>query len=142
MIKITDIPLGDQVFSHKMLADGVVRHFAVTQMQKAAKQQGMTIFEVAMEKDFGSWLIENHGINVLRVEQIMLSKELYDQPVLYLEMDDGSHLLADGNHRYVARDFQHEETIKAYMLKKWFWTNYLIDVSGMETVFRRNGKTL
>ena len=100
----SQLPPYEQVFAHEDPDTGVVSHYAATSAMAWAKEHE-EVFMVDITKDHYDVLINHRGVEAHRVKR--LTRQLrrdggFLDPMVFFTMDDGTHLLVDGTHRYVA----------------------------------------
>ncbi len=112
--------------------DGVdtVLHFASDRMAAWAKDNLETVMTPCNEAD-ARMLIRDRCLEKHRLDRFDL--KVLDLPVLYCEMDGGTHLLVDGNHRYVYAAALGVPWIKAHIFKRSDWEPFLVDGLGAAT---------
>lgn len=115
----------EQVFTHES-EDGTIQHFAVERLFNYMNGSGYEIINVALERDFVSTILSKRGIEQHRLERLTAAN--LATPVLYLEgVSPGTHLLADGHHRYVAHAIIGSDYIPSYIAAPKLWRRFLVD---------------
>lgn len=118
-----DLGAGLVMFTH-VGEDGEQVTYSIHHMQKLVsalyKAGKLRAAYVAVDRDFAKYCQTNRGIENHRLERIT-AEMIKTRPIFMLEMPDGSHLLADGHHRYVKASKLRLRTIRAFLLPKEVW---------------------
>lgn len=123
-IHVTRVRKDEQLFTHQD-TDGTIRHFAVERLFNYMKGMGHEVFSVVLDPAYVSTIfakrgVESHRLKRITVEQLMI-------PVLYLEgVSPGTHLLADGNHRYVVHAQLGHKEMPAYIAPPKLWRRFMV----------------
>lgn len=136
MLKLSDIGLHEQVFTH--VHEGVATMLAAERMQKSPEYRALEIVITPVEKDFAEWAMENRGIEQRRLERITLM-HLVTSPLCYCNFQRPeslgggmSHLLVDGNHRYVKASMLGMTALPARVAPETLWRKFQVDDIPME----------
>lgn len=115
---------GEVVFTH--LEAGVQTVYAVSRIERALEtREGWgRLARVPVEAEFAGWLRDNRGVEQWRVER--LHERALRSPLLFAEQPDGSHLLIDGTHRYVALAERGERSTLAWLLTPREWREFTV----------------
>lgn len=72
--------------------------------------------------------ITNHGgVEITKVLRLLARPDIYNQPVIFLEWPDGTHVMCDGNHRFVVKtEFCGATELKAYIVPMSVWEKYVL----------------
>jgi hypothetical protein len=73
-------------------------------------------------------VLANNGIEKTKLARLSQRPDIYCQPVLLLECDDGSHIMADGNHRFVILWRMGIRRIPAYVIPETTWRQFVIEL--------------
>jgi hypothetical protein len=117
----------EQMYTH-VDTEGVARYFAVSRMAKHLEENPGDCEEVItlMEPDFAHRRLLHGGVEQHRLKRIKMS-DIDDWPPIAVAMDDGSNLMVDGSHRYVAACFiYHMRWIKMRLMPLGTWERFLI----------------
>lgn len=117
------------VFAH-MDTDGTQRMFAVERILKLLNEiEDSRIRQVLVpiELNFAKWMLRNRGIEAHRLLSLMDVTPL--EPIIFCAEEDAenTHLLIDGSHRYVGAAINESTHIRAYILPRIIWEQYLIE---------------
>lgn len=124
----------EQVFTHEAI-DGTIRHFAVERLFNYMKGIGREVVSVQLEQDFVSTILERRGVEARRIER--MRPEHLDIPVLYLkDVTPGTHLLADGHHRYLIHARIGSDWVPAYIAEPKLWQRFMVE--GIPDEYSRN----
>jgi hypothetical protein len=97
--------------------------FAVERLAKWAALHCETV-ETPVELVYALAIIRDRGLEQHRMDKLTLDSLL--DPVLYLAMPGGTHLLADGNHRYVYAAFNGVKWLRARMVDEEHWRKFIV----------------
>jgi hypothetical protein len=98
--------------------------FNIDRILEHIKANNYPVYEVEIEPGYAENYLLNRRASQVKVDKIELPIR---EPVVYVAWTDGSHLLIDGNHRYIKAAQAGQTTIKAYILKRRVWKRFLID---------------
>lgn len=88
--------------------------------------------QVAIDMEFAEWMMENRGVEKPYLRDMMVrmstgrATERDKRPLVMLEMEDGTHLLVDGTHRYCAAAFLREEDVTVVVVPKGIWQFFVV----------------
>jgi len=124
-IHVLRISKTEQVFTHQA-EDGTIRHFAVERLFNYMKGVGREVYSIWLEPAYVNTIFLKRGVETHRLNRI--TREIMEIPVLYLEgVSPGTHLLADGNHRYVARARAGFTDLPAYVAEPKLWKRFMVE---------------
>lgn len=133
-IHVSRLSRTEQVFTHED-EDGTLRHFASERLFNYMKGSGREVVSILLERDYVSTILTKRGVESHRLNR--LTPEQLEIPVLYLEgVSPGTHLLADGHHRYVRRAQVGCTDIPAYIAEPKLWKRFMIE--GIPDHFGKN----
>lgn len=117
----------NQVFSHIDDEDGTERHFHIPKLQQLADQRlpGVELVEFEIIEPHVQFIITNRGIDEYHVNERLKNADL-DQPGLMCSWPDGSQLVVDGNHRYVARFRRGKPFMAFWVFPERVWRRALL----------------
>jgi hypothetical protein len=116
---------GDQMFTHIDPETKTQTCFAVTLIREHISRFGEDyIFSTPIEPRIAKMILLNRGLERSRLKRAIRTSH-YD-PLLYLAMPDGSHLLADGSHTYVAMFYKGTTWTKAFVVPQNIWKDFTI----------------
>ncbi|QIG76946.1 hypothetical protein EVC30_118 [Rhizobium phage RHph_Y1_11] len=120
----------DEIFTYIRKDNGEHLDFNVTKIINSPRFKFIPTINVAIERDFAQTMPEQAGIEKHRVltfcELLKRGMEDQIQPVLFLRMDDGSHILADGNNRYFAYACMGRTAVPAKIIPKGIWKKCMV----------------
>ena len=80
---------------------------------------------VAVLEDSAKTCFINNGVEPHRLARLA-AEDVITHPVTYLDMSDGTHLLADGNHRYVKAYLLRMSRLPARLVPEKLWRRYQV----------------
>lgn len=114
----------EQVYTFRYEKTGETKHFAVDQLVAYIKSRGFKPETILFHYDLVKHLAERGGAEADHFES--LPEAALEEPCLLCEMDDGSHVLADGVHRALRRVARGDTHFPAYLVKQPIWERFLI----------------
>jgi hypothetical protein len=122
-IHISRLSARDEMFTFSP-NDGDPKHFATTRLVAYLKSSGAQVCAVDLDEALVAHVARKHGI-----EPGHLTKTLdrVEEPCVFLDYGDGTHIVADGNHRVVARHLLGMKTVPAWLVPKKVWQRFLIE---------------
>lgn len=78
-----------------------------------------------VERKWALDFLDHRGIEQHRLERIQ--PEHLEEPIVYCAMPDGTHLLVDGHHRYVAAAIHDVQWIKSRILNYEQWSPFIVE---------------
>ena len=129
----TELPLGDQIFTHfEELGEGVSvqRTFAASALRRFCSCEESVLAgvarvpQLALDGGMLTMLLTRRGLEEARLLRA-LSTPSY-APLLFALMPDGSALLVDGSHTYVAMLLRGERYARGYLVPECIWRNFLV----------------
>ncbi len=129
---------GEIVFTHQD-EDGTQLMFAVTRLQALLQTAGSPVVLAPVDEQFARWLPSHRGIEFSRLCALAGISSL--DPVIFCAMEDAenSYLLVDGSHRYLAAALNQSTYIRAYVVVKAVWEQFLVEAPqvDMEQLLKR-----
>ena len=113
-MKLTDLGVFDEIFTHIDDVDGHQTSWAVNALYEYAVKTGQQ-YLVPVEKHHADYCVENRGVERERIAQLTANVEWLKKPILFVNLPDAS-LLVDGTHRYVTHHLLGVPQILAYMV--------------------------
>ena len=103
---ISELTLGEVTYTHQDPDTGEFRTFAVQRIIDWIKENNIQKFAIPVDKEFASFIEKNRGIESHRLLRILFEAETaLLVPIVIVELPDRehgvSHLIIDGNHRYL-----------------------------------------
>lgn len=117
----------------RITGDNIV--FNVSDIQSDPRVLKLATIQVRVEDDFAQYIMVNHGVEKQRIDRLLWSntRDGGFKPILYAKMLEGSMLLIDGNHRYVAAYLLRHKTIAAKVILRATWKEHLVHGLPTET---------
>lgn len=131
MIDCLTLPFHDQVFTQVVPGGNVV--YAVTRIREHCLRTFHPVVLTALLPSHAKLIIEQRGLEEARLVRAACLTPHYS-PLIYLHQDDGSHLLADGSHTYVARYLRGHRYALAYLVEKKVWRGFIVSGFPTETM--------
>jgi len=113
------------MFTHVDADTGVNTVFAATDLRRYCDHNRLPFSLVPVTKRDAKMILEHRGIEDYRLKRIWESQNW--QPLLFAHMPDGTDLLIDGSHTYVARAMRGHKWVLAYVVPQEIWTYYTIE---------------
>lgn len=114
-----------QIFTHVDSKTGINTVYAVTDIRAACDREREPIFMTELEDHVAKMIQRLRGIEPHRVRRAIHSKQWL--PLIYAEQSDGTVLLIDGSHTYVARWMLGHKWANAYVVPESFWRHYTVE---------------
>jgi len=114
-----------QMFTHVDADTGVNTVFAATDLRRYCDHNRLPFSLVPVTKRDAKMILKHRGIEDYRLKRIWESQNW--QPLLFAHMPDGTDLLIDGSHTYVARAMRGHKWVLAYVVPQEIWTYYTIE---------------
>lgn len=111
-----DIGFLDEVFTHIDEGDGHQTSYAVTALYARCLQGDIQQVRVPVDKAHADFCVAERGIEQDRLIELVAHVDYLKKPVMFVAMDDGTHLLIDGAHRYVCYFALQQPAIPAYLI--------------------------
>ena len=115
------------IFSHIDEDTGAQTHYAISTMLAWIKAHESEVdkLRAVIDPEAAAMVEQCRGIEQHRL--IPLLKVPDPDPVIFIEMQDSTHLLVDGSHRFVAMWKQGKPDLRAYMLTHEQAQQFVID---------------
>lgn len=124
-MRIADCGAFDEVFSHEDPQTKALRHFNATQLGLYAFRKKLEVVELPLEESWVKFVQENRGIEWWKVTRLV--EPHLSAPIVVIEFGDGTHLTVDGHHRIVRRWNDGFRDIRAWVIPKGQWEQFLIE---------------
>ena len=126
MIPVSDLALGETLFTHIDPVDGSQTNLAIGRLVRHVIDADLPTKSVVLTLSDAKNIVMHRGLERHRYDRLTL--ELCKIPLVFCHWPDKSWLLADGNHRYVrlVLEFQIRWT-QAYLLEQDVWQDYVVD---------------
>lgn len=104
--------------------------FDVTGMREyvEAEHDAALLTPVEIRQQLYDHIMSNQGVEEKKIERLAHRPDIYCQPVLLIEWDDGSHVLVDGNHRFVILWRMGIRKIPAFVIPKATWERFVLNL--------------
>jgi len=99
---------------------------AVDLLTEWVRANHIPITAIACEQEQAEKFYRDNGVEPHRLARIT-AKHLRS-PVLLLDLGDGTHMLADGNHRYVVAAANGITRLPAWLVKHSYWQPFRVDM--------------
>lgn len=117
--------LRGQMFTHIDSKTKKQTVFAATAIREACDHSRLPLSFVPIERPVALMLLKYRGIEDYRLERAMNTQRWL--PLLLAHMPDGTHLLIDGSHTYVARAVLGHRHAIGYVVPQELWCYYTIE---------------
>lgn len=126
MMHILECDPFDQQFTH-MTADNMLTVFNTSALERHL-QRTLTIPEwIAIVKEQVALIERDNGVEQEHLAR--LKDNCLAQPIIFCECLDGTHILVDGNHRFVYAARKGKTEVLAWLVKRDVWERFIIDIS-------------
>lgn len=112
------------LFTHLDHETGEITNICVSSMLKDPAVQAHAATHVQIDDEFASFCLTNRGIENHRLARLMHVAR--PDPILIVEWGDGTHVIVDGNHRYVAASIRGHKLIRAKVLPPQLWHRHVV----------------
>lgn len=123
-MRVKDMGAMDTVFTHVDENTGETTHFDVTTLEDDWRVKARTPVWIPVDEDGARLFMEKRGIEKHRLDRLRGLPKL--DPILVLHWPDGSHLVVDGHHRYVAAFLDGHRGMHARMIPRSIWRRHVI----------------
>ncbi|WP_113155912.1 hypothetical protein [Nitratireductor sp. OM-1] len=123
-MRMKDMGAMDSVFTHVDEKTGVSTHFNVTSMEDDWRVRARSPVHIPVDEAGASLFMAKRGIEKHRLDRLRGLPKL--DPILILHWIDGTHLVVDGHHRYVAAYLDGHRGMLARMLPRSIWRRHVI----------------
>lgn len=122
----TQLPLGDQIFTHLDSDNGKETVFAVSRLRAhCSTREHEFLTKCPLDQKWAQMILQHRGIETPRLRRAVRTK--HPDPLLYLQMPDKTVLLADGSHTYVALCMRGKRQALAYLVPQTVWRNFTVE---------------
>lgn len=138
MIKFENFDPREQMFTYVFTDGRPNLHFAIDRMNTWAAREGADYLALVPVEEKQALHLEQTGVAEgprLRELELEARKKdrtglrLYDvKPLLVIVIDDGRHIIVDGNHRYVVEFRLGHKDMPAFVLPEAIWRRFLVDL--------------
>jgi predicted protein tyrosine phosphatase len=116
----------DQIFSHRD-DDGTTRHFHIIALKATIQAGNAVLAELPVDAQQVAFTTANRSLDETHIKE-RISDEYLNEPGIICLFADDSHLIVDGNHRYVKRARLGLPTMLFWMLSELQWRQSLLIV--------------
>lgn len=109
----------DEVFTHVADGTGAQTNYNVTALYKhitEAPREGVVLTTVGVDAEHAEYCIRRRGVEADRIAVLVQNPEYCKKPIVFVKFPDGTHLLADGTHRYVVFFMAQVPSVPAYIV--------------------------
>jgi hypothetical protein len=124
-IRFDDLDRKDVIFSHRDDDTGVISIIAVGRLLASNKYRCLPTTVTTVEFDFAEHIRLNCGIELHRLARCAKTVE-EAEPITFLKWPDGTDMLVDGNHRYLAAAVMQRKLIKMKSVPASVWKPFLV----------------
>lgn len=115
-----------QVFSIRPEGTDMLLHFSVGRLVAAIADHRLPVTEAYLLAHDAQTCLNKQGVEIAHVHRKMMDNDWIQAPLIYCMWPDGSAILADGHHRYVARVMRGLPTFFAYAVPQAIWERCLV----------------
>jgi hypothetical protein len=121
----TTLPLTDQIFTHLDDKTAEQTVFASSAIRRHCEATHHPISLTPIEPAAARMIFARRGIERPRLlRAVQTGNHL---PLLYLTQADGTNLLVDGSHTYIARFYRGNTWATAYVVPRTTWANFTVE---------------
>jgi hypothetical protein len=125
-MKMTEIGLADEVFTH-IGADGHQTTYAVNALWARCQMGDIEKVWVPVDFEHAKFCVEARGVEGERLVELVAHPEWMAKALMFVALPDGSMLLVDGTHRYVALYSLALSQAPAYLIPWVVAKDFIID---------------
>ena len=92
----------EAVYSWQSPDTGEIRMWAIQRMEKWLPSSGVPIHRAEISESSAKMFVRDRGIERHRLDYLALHPHLLTNPCIVLDLEEGTQLILDGHHRYVA----------------------------------------
>jgi len=123
-INISRLSPRDEMFTWAPY-DGPVLHFAMSRLVRYLRDSGRPPEPVELTEDLVRHCVEKHGVELDHLPSI--KRDRLEDPCVLLAWPDGTHIVADGNHRLAMRYMLGMDHFFGWMVPEATWRRFTID---------------
>jgi hypothetical protein len=103
-MKMAEVDPYEEVFTHVNDVDGTQTTYATSSLFNyiSTHEDEVEKCEVPVEEYHAAYCMERRGVEPDRLKVLFDHPEYLDKPIIFIHLPEGTHLLVDGTHRYVA----------------------------------------
>jgi hypothetical protein len=124
MLECITMPASDQVFTHVDPDTKVNTVFAVTRIREHCLRTCAQVYFIPLDGPAAKMILHHRGIEKHRL--VRAANTQHYSPLLFLDMPDGTQLLIDGSHTYLARFARGDQWCPAYIVKEDVWRDFIV----------------
>lgn len=139
MVHFSELSNKEVIYSHIDFETKQATHYAITRLKNDPQFIHHHVENVTIDKDHALFCLEYRGIEKHRLFPLLM--EPIREPIVVAITDDETHLILDGNHRYVAAAMRNLRSIQAKILPMRICEQHIIegfpevDADGLLTMF-------
>lgn len=128
-MKMVEVHPFDELFTHVDDTSGQQTSYNVTQLFQyvEAHEDEVEKVTVPVDEEHATYCMQQRGVELDRIKVLLGNPEYVKKPVLFIALPDGSHLLADGTHRYVVLFAAKVPMIPAYIVPWKIAAPYVVE---------------
>jgi len=112
------------IFTHLDPETQHLYHIYVTGILTDPDYLALEVGYIPVDRSIAELLIHERGIEKHRLTRLMHRK--IKEPLTLCIWDDGSHLIVDGNHRFVAATLSNRKHVPVRMVPGSIWKKYIV----------------
>lgn len=116
----------DILFTHVDEHTGKNTVFHVTGLLDDPKYKKLPATNVNVDHKFAALLPDLRGLEPHRLNRLWGVPTAAFEPLPFVEMPDGTHLMVDGSHRYYVAHRRGEDWVPAKLVKPKLWRKYIV----------------
>lgn len=117
----------DHSFTHVTNDTHELTVFNTTALEKYLRATKTMPEWVDLSREHAQLMLDNHGVEQEHVDR--LTPECLRRPVIFIEWFDKTHILVDGNHRFVYAHFKaRKKEILTWIVKPNIWKHFTIEI--------------
>jgi hypothetical protein len=118
----------EEIFTFSDSHSGLTRSWNATAMVDYAQRHPNEIqrFVIGIEPEIVEMCRTKRGVEQWKLDR--LTEPYLSYPIVMVELESRTHLMVDGNHRYVRRSELGYTTIETYLFMQEQWTRFLVNV--------------
>jgi hypothetical protein len=124
-MRFADCGKFDQTFTHVDKTTRAVLMINASQLNRHLLLTDSPAVRVPVTAEDALYIEKNHGVEPARLAKI--TDPDLRRPITFIEWGDGTHLLVDGNHRYVQAYSIGKRTMLAWLVAQEVWRQFVIE---------------
>jgi len=125
---ISELRLNEITFTHEDDSTKELTTFAVERIAEYIKSNsGLQKYRIPVDLVHAEFIARNRGIEKHRLVRLLALDASEVNPIIVLAMPDGTHLIVDGNHRYLRAALREEPYVIANILERKDWEQFVVE---------------